>query len=111
LHGLETKPKESPQRFPEAQASRILGGDSISASSLDHTVRSVIEKAGFGQNFIHTSGHGLGLEIHEAPSLNSKNLQALKPGMVLALEPGIYLPGEFGYRHENTIHNMIRDHV
>jgi len=80
------------------------GVDVITAASLDHAVRSVIEKADFGKNFIHTSGHGLGLEIHEAPSLSSKNPQALKPGMVLALEPGIYLPGKFGYRYENTLH-------
>lgn len=80
----------------------------VSAANLDTAVRSAIEKAGFGKQFIHTSGHGLGLEIHEQPSLNSNNQCELRPGMVITLEPGIYLPGHFGYRHENTLSVMSR---
>jgi Xaa-Pro aminopeptidase len=59
--------------------------------------------AGWGKNFIHTTGHGLGLEIHEPPSLSSQNLQVLGKNMVITLEPGLYFPGEFGYRYENTV--------
>lgn len=79
------------------------GVKAITASKLDLTVRSVIDKAGFGKDFIHTSGHGLGLEIHEQPSLNSANTTPLSPGMVITLEPGIYLSGKFGCRHEHTL--------
>jgi Xaa-Pro aminopeptidase len=78
-------------------------GDSILAKDLDLAARQVIEKAGFGTEFIHTTGHGLGLEIHEQPSINSQNLMELKPGMAITIEPGIYLPDLFGYRFENTL--------
>jgi Xaa-Pro aminopeptidase len=72
-------------------------------SSVDKAARNLITQAGFGPNFIHTTGHGLGLEIHEAPSINSHNHHLLEPGMVVTLEPGIYLPNMFGYRYENTL--------
>jgi Xaa-Pro aminopeptidase len=72
------------------------------AAEIDTTARDYITTKGYGPNFIHTTGHGLGLEIHEQPSLNYKNPQKLKPGMVITIEPGIYLKGQFGYRHEDT---------
>lgn len=75
----------------------------LNATHIDKTVRTVIEKAGFGNHFIHTTGHGLGLEIHEPPSLNSKNNETIKPGMTITIEPGVYIKGHFGYRHENTV--------
>lgn len=72
---------------------------------VDQVVRDVITQAGFGDNFIHNTGHGLGLEIHEPPHFHHQYQEAnhLKPNMVIAIEPGIYLPGKFGYRYENTI--------
>jgi Xaa-Pro aminopeptidase len=76
----------------------------LTASSVDFAARSVIEAAGYGKQFIHTTGHGLGLEIHEAPSINSSNQYVLKSGMAITIEPGIYLPGKFGYRHEDTLY-------
>ena len=75
----------------------------LQAKDLDQAARSVISLAGYGPKFIHTTGHGLGLDIHEPPSLNWRNDQEIKPGMVITLEPGIYLNGRFGCRHENTI--------
>ena len=75
----------------------------IFAKNLDSVARTTIKEAGYGTNFIHTTGHGLGLYIHEPPSLNWKNEQVIKPGMIITIEPGIYLEGKFGYRHENTI--------
>ncbi|OGV96363.1 hypothetical protein A2W24_04490 [Microgenomates group bacterium RBG_16_45_19] len=75
----------------------------VMASDIDAAARAVIAKAGFGEYYIHSSGHGIGLEIHESPSLNANNHTPLKAGMVITLEPGIYLPHEFGYRHENTL--------
>jgi Xaa-Pro aminopeptidase len=75
----------------------------LTARDLDQAARSYITKAGFGNEFVHTTGHGLGLDIHEFPSLNWKNQVLIVPGMTLTVEPGIYLEGEFGYRYENTI--------
>jgi Xaa-Pro aminopeptidase len=88
--------------LPRGESSSLLGGE-ISTLSVDLAARSVIEKEGYGKNFIHTSGHGLGLEIHEAPSINSQNQMLLKSGMAITLEPGIYLPNLYGFRHENTL--------
>lgn len=73
------------------------------AAEIDTAARKVIEAAGYGDQFIHTTGHGVGLEIHEPPSLNHQNSAPLQPGMAITVEPGIYLPGKFGYRYENTL--------
>ena len=75
----------------------------ISAALLDGTCRSVIQKAGYGPQFIHTTGHGVGLDIHEAPSISGSNQSALQPGMVITIEPGIYIEDSFGFRYENTV--------
>lgn len=73
------------------------------AKDLDHPARSHIEQQGYGEKFIHTTGHGVGLYIHEQPSLNWKNDQEIKSNMVITIEPGIYLEGKFGYRFENSV--------
>ncbi|HEX4794337.1 MAG TPA: Xaa-Pro peptidase family protein [Humisphaera sp.] len=67
---------------------------------IDNAARSVIESAGYGPQFLHRTGHGLGLQVHEAPYLKSGNAELLEPGMVFSIEPGIYLPGRFGVRLE-----------
>jgi len=74
----------------------------LNVAAIDSAARSIIEAAGYGDKFIHTTGHGIGLEAHESPSVNSNNYDAVSPGMVITIEPGIYLPGKFGYRHEDT---------
>ena len=56
-----------------------------------------------GRFFGHSLGHGVGLEVHELPSLNSKSQEVLKEGMVVTVEPGIYLPGKFGVRLESMV--------
>ncbi|MFZ1721907.1 MAG: M24 family metallopeptidase [Microgenomates group bacterium] len=73
------------------------------ANGVDDAARSVIAQAGYGKQFIHTTGHGLGLDIHESPSLNWTNTQEIVPGMVITIEPGIYLEGKFGIRYENSV--------
>ena len=64
----------------------------------------MIEAAGHGERFIHRTGHGVGLEIHEPPYLRPGNPEPLQAGHVFSVEPGIYVPGSFGVRYENLVH-------
>lgn len=73
------------------------------SNEIDKVARKVIEKAGYGKQFIHTTGHGLGLEIHEQPSIYLKRKVTLPEHAAITIEPGIYLEGKFGYRYENTV--------
>ena len=75
----------------------------MKASEIDKLTRDVIEKSGFGKYFIHSTGHGVGLDIHEFPNINSKSDVIIENNMVFTIEPGIYLPNEFGVRIEDTI--------
>ena len=75
----------------------------IKACELDKIARDIIEKAGYGKYFVHSLGHGVGLDIHEWPFINSKNKIQLQEGMVFTIEPGIYIPGEFGIRIEDMV--------
>lgn len=75
----------------------------VKADAIDAEARSVIEEAGFGRFFNHGLGHGLGLEIHEAPRLRKESDVTLQPGMVITVEPGIYLPGWGGIRIEDDV--------
>ncbi len=71
--------------------------------SVDAAARAVIERAGYGEYFTHRLGHGLGLDVHEPPYLVGGNTRELEPGMVVTVEPGIYLDGEFGVRLEEDV--------
>ena len=75
----------------------------MKASEVDKLTRDIIEKAGYGKYFIHSTGHGVGLDIHEFPVINSKSDVIIQDNMVFTIEPGIYLPNEFGVRIEDTI--------
>lgn len=72
-------------------------------SEVDNAARSIIAKAGWGKQFGHGLGHGIGLDIHEAPRLNSLSNRPLEPGMIVTVEPGIYIPGFGGVRIEDDI--------
>ncbi len=73
----------------------------VSCFDADDAARSVIKNAGYGEFFGHGTGHGVGIEIHEQPRLSPKSKQILETGDVVTVEPGIYLPGEFGVRIED----------
>ncbi|MBN2373571.1 aminopeptidase P family protein [bacterium] len=75
----------------------------VLAKDVDAAARGVIEKAGFGDNFGHSTGHGVGLMVHEGPKINHNSEIVLEKGMVLTIEPGIYLQNEFGIRWEDTM--------
>lgn len=72
-------------------------------SDCDKVARDIISNAGFGEYFPHRLGHGLGLSVHEFPDISSSNKDEFKPGMVLTVEPGIYVPGVAGVRIEDDI--------
>jgi Xaa-Pro aminopeptidase len=63
----------------------------------------LISSEGYGQYFTHTTGHGVGLEIHEDPAVSTRGKEILKEGMIITVEPGIYLYGKFGIRIEDTV--------
>jgi len=79
----------------------IRGG--VRACDIDLAARSVIDKAGYGQFFGHSLGHGVGLAVHEEPRVSARNRKMLRPGMVVTVEPGIYIPGWGGIRLENMV--------
>ncbi len=70
---------------------------------VDRAARDVIEKAGYGEYFIHRTGHGIGIDCHEGPSAGAGETTIIRPGMAFSCEPGIYLPGEFGVRIEDQV--------
>jgi Xaa-Pro dipeptidase len=70
---------------------------------VDRAARAVIEEAGYGEYFIHRTGHGLGLEVHEPPYIVAGNERSLEPGMTFTVEPGVYLPGRGGVRIEDDV--------
>ena len=65
--------------------------------------RKIIEDAGYGEYFIHRTGHGIGLEVHEFPDVSASSEAIAEPGMTFSIEPGIYLPGRFGVRVEDLV--------
>ncbi|MEW5947794.1 MAG: aminopeptidase P family protein [Thermodesulfobacteriota bacterium] len=80
----------------------------LKARDADKIARDIISKAGYGQAFGHSLGHGVGLAVHEGPTLSPRSKDTLKAGMVVTVEPGIYIPGWGGVRLENMV--VIEDH-
>jgi Xaa-Pro aminopeptidase len=77
--------------------------DGVRAKDVDAAARVFIEKKGFGKYFGHGLGHGVGIEVHELPYLNQTSEEILTEGMVVTIEPAIYLAGKFGIRIENMV--------
>lgn len=88
----------------EAQLAGIQAAKpGVTLGEVDRQVRAVIANAGYGEFFTHRTGHGVGLDIHEPPFVVNGNEQVLEAGMVMSVEPGIYLPGKFGVRIEDLV--------
>lgn len=85
------------------QAAAEAARPGVKAHVVDDAARKVITDAGYGEYFVHRTGHGLGLEIHEPPYLTSSSQTVLQEGMVFSIEPGIYIPGRFGIRLEDIV--------
>ena len=92
---------ETVSKAQEAGVEAVEPG--IKAQEIDRAAREVIEEAGYGEQFLHRTGHGVGLEVHEPPYIVEGNDRELEPGMVFSVEPGIYLEGEFGVRIEDLV--------
>lgn len=75
----------------------------MSGREIDALAREVIEKSGYGKYFTHSTGHGVGLDIHELPRISRSSEERIEDGMVFSIEPGIYLPNDFGVRIEDLV--------
>jgi Xaa-Pro aminopeptidase len=85
----------------EAAVAAVAPG--VTAGDVDEAARSVLRRAKLDKYFSHSTGHGVGLEIHEGPRLAAKQKQVLEQGMVITIEPGVYMPGRFGVRIEDMV--------
>ncbi len=84
-------------------AGRAAAKPGVPCAAVDIAAREVIEKSGYGKYFTHRTGHGIGMEGHEAPYMRGDNMQLLEPGMAFTVEPGIYLAGRNGVRIEDNL--------
>jgi len=85
------------------EAAMAAARPGVRAHVVDDAARGVITQAGFGEYFVHRTGHGMGVEIHEPPYITAASQTVLEEGMVFSIEPGTYLPGRFGIRLEDIV--------
>ncbi len=97
----ERKAYEAVLEAQENAVSAVAVG--VSCSEVDEAARSVLRREGLAEAFTHSTGHGVGLEIHEPPRVGTGQAARLQPGMVITIEPGIYLAGKFGIRIEDMV--------
>ncbi len=101
VSGKQREVYELVRRANEAAIAAIKPG--VALSHLDAIARTIITEGGYGPYFTHRLGHGCGLSCHEPPDVSAAATELLQPGMVFSIEPGIYLPGEFGVRIEDLV--------
>lgn len=107
--------KSKPESYDEihavveaaVSAALLAAKPGVPAKEVDKAARDVITAAGYGPNFLHRTGHGLGIDIHETPYITATSETVLQEGMCFSIEPGIYLQGKFGLRLEEIV--IIRD--
>ena len=97
----EQKVYDVVRRAQEKAIAKARSG--MKASKIDKLARDVIEEVGYGKYFVHSTGHGVGLDIHEYPNINHRNDLIIEDNMVFTIEPGIYLSDKFGVRIEDTV--------
>jgi Xaa-Pro aminopeptidase len=108
---LSRRERELYSRVREAQAAATEAvRPGAAAADIDRAARRVLRRAGLDRFFTHSTGHGVGLEIHEPPRLGKGEQQELRPGMVITIEPGIYIPGEGGVRIEDMVEVTATGH-
>jgi Xaa-Pro aminopeptidase len=101
---LDTEAREVYELVRDAQAAALEAVRAgVSAKDVDSVPRGLIEEAGHGERFGHGTGHGVGLEVHEAPRIASTSEDELAEGNVVTVEPGVYVPGKFGVRIEDLV--------
>jgi Xaa-Pro aminopeptidase len=104
LGKLTVEERQTYDAVLEAQESAIAAvSGGVRCAEVDEAARSVLRRAGLAEAFSHSTGHGVGLEIHEAPRVGAGQATRLAPGMVITIEPGVYLPGKFGIRIEDMV--------
>jgi Xaa-Pro aminopeptidase len=97
----ERRAYEAVLEAQEAGVAAVMPG--VSCAEVDEAARSVLRRAGLAEAFSHSTGHGLGLEIHEPPRIGAGQTTRLLSGMVITIEPGVYLAGQFGIRIEDMV--------
>lgn len=85
------------------RAGRAAVGPGVPCEEVDRAARAIIDDAGYGSYFIHRTGHGIGLEVHEHPYIVEGNTMPLERGMTFSVEPGVYMPARFGVRIEDIV--------
>ncbi|MGB6673139.1 MAG: aminopeptidase P family protein [Candidatus Nitrosopolaris sp.] len=104
---LGTAASETKAAYELVKQSQQLGincaEEGVVCEQVDKECRALISYGGYGNQFIHSTGHGIGLDVHEPPWLRTPNLQVLKRNMAITIEPGIYLNGKFGVRIEDSV--------
>jgi Xaa-Pro aminopeptidase len=88
----------------QAQLASVAAvGPGVEAGAVDRAGRQILKKGGFDAYFTHSTGHGVGIEVHEQPRLARNQKQKLAPGMIVTIEPGVYIPGQGGVRIEDMV--------
>ena len=105
--GSGAVPEDARQAYEAVREAQQAAVDAvkpgITIGEVDEAARKVLRKAGLGRYFTHSTGHGVGLEIHEAPRVAAGQKEVLQPGMVITVEPGVYFPGKWGVRIEDMV--------
>jgi len=109
--GLGTISKEKRTVYEIVKDSLKIGLKAVrpqkTCASVDDACRKIIEEHNYGPHFIHSTGHGIGLDVHENPNISAKNKEKLKKGMAITVDPGIYIPKKFGVRIEDSL--IVKD--
>jgi Xaa-Pro aminopeptidase/Xaa-Pro dipeptidase len=105
--GLGSISKEAVTVYEIVKESQKAGLKAVkpgrTCGSVDDACRKIITEYNYGSHFIHSTGHGIGLDVHENPNISSKNKEKMKKNMAITVEPGIYIPKKFGVRIEDSL--------